>query len=235
MQRILLFGTARPALEPLIAALAQDGHAVLREALDGDAAAAVGRHRPHLIVIDVPAAADRLDDLCEGLDRLDVPLVAVVTAGWLGRHDLPRAVDDFLVEPIRPAEARVRLRRLLWPEAGGPSGEVIRLGPIAIDHARHRVYLQGRPLVLTLREYDLLSFLARSPGRVYSREALLDRVWGLDYIGGTRTVDVHVRRLRIKLDDEVGLFLQTVRGVGYTLAAADSDAAAERHPDFNRP
>jgi len=268
--RIVLFGETRRSLEPLIAELAQDGHAVVRVDAEADVAevlahghaggssvrgqpprkAAVrprairprahgrgaspapvrkplrevlARHRPHLALVDAVSLGKRLGLVCEALRRLTssapVPIVAIVTPAWLDGQDLPAGVTDFVCEPVHGEEMRVRLRRALWPGAADPDGDVLRVGPLAIDHARHQVFLDGRPLDLTLREYDLLTFLAVHPGRVYSREALLDRVWGLDYLGGTRTVDVHVRRLRVKLDDEVGRLLETVRGVGYRLSA----------------
>jgi DNA-binding response OmpR family regulator len=221
MYRILLVGDARSALAALTAALAQQGHAVRQVRAKEDLAAAVGRLRPQAALVDALSLGAAFERRCQDLRRLtaptEVPLIAVVDPDWLSAGSLPAGVADFLCEPVSASEAEARLRRALFPDAPALSDDVVRVGPLAIDQGRHEVFLAGRPLDLTLREYDLLTFLAGRPGRVFSREALLDRVWGLDYLGGARTVDVHVRRLRVKLDDEVGQLLQTVRGVGYRL------------------
>ena len=102
--------------------------------------------------------------------------------------------------------------------AGSGDGSVTRLGPLALDTETYRVTASGRPLDLTYKEFELLRFLASNPGRVYTRPALLREVWGYDFYGGTRTVDVHVRRLRAKLGPEHEHLIETVRGVGYRSA-----------------
>ena len=219
--RIVLIGVERKGVEAVVSALAGEGHAVIRAAPEEDAAHLAAKHRPHLVVADAISLGARLEEWCRSLERLtapaSVPVLLLADEAWLAEHDLPAGVTDMICEPAGPAEVRVRVRRAVWPEVDNGGDEILRVGPLAIDHARHQAFCDGRPLDLTLREYDLLSFLAAHPGRVFSREALLDRVWGLDYLGGTRTVDVHIRRLRVKLDDEVGRLLQTVRGVGYRL------------------
>ena len=110
---------------------------------------------------------------------------------------------------------------MLRRRAGAGDGAVVRLGSLAIDTETYRVTAEGRPLDLTYKEFELLRFLAQHPGRVYTRPGLLREVWGYDFYGGTRTVDVHVRRLRAKLGPEYDHLIQTVRGVGYR--ASDDD------------
>lgn len=122
-------------------------------------------------------------------------------------------VDDFIVPPLDPEELRVRVLRALWHD-GGEGGTVLRRGGVVIDLERYTVTVEGDVVDLTYKEYELLAFLAGSPGRPFTREALLDRVWGYDYYGGARTVDVHVRRIRSKIEGR-RQYIETVRHVGY--------------------
>jgi DNA-binding response OmpR family regulator len=123
--------------------------------------------------------------------------------------------DDFLLSPYDGRELALRVKRQLNIVQNGASGELIRCDGLLIDLARCEVTLEGRIIELTFKEYELLKLLAVNSGRVYSREALLDQVWGYDYYGGDRTVDVHVRRLRSKIEDATHTFIETVRNVGY--------------------
>ena len=133
---------------------------------------------------------------------------------------LDGGADDYLAKPFGMMEMVSRVRALLRrapARTQSPSAdEELRVGPLVLSPARREVSCDGQPLNLTLREFDLLSFLMRSPGVVFNRETLLQRVWGWDFDGGSRTVDVHVQTLRQKLGDESGL-IETVRGVGYRL------------------
>lgn len=130
------------------------------------------------------------------------------------------AFDDFALRPVSLPELSARVQRLAKRQ-GAPTGDqVVRLGDLAIDPGKYEVRVAGRPVELTYREYQLLLFLATHPERVFSREALLDQVWGYDYFGGTRTVDVHVRRLRSKLEDAEHQFIETLRNVGYRFRGA---------------
>jgi len=128
-------------------------------------------------------------------------------------------VDDFVLYPLRPGELAARLRRLAGqPESDSP--DLLRRGALAIDLASYRVSIAGAPVELTYKEYELLRFLATQPDRVFTREALLDKVWGYDFYGGARTVDVHIRRLRSKLEVGGRTFIETVRSVGYRFHAS---------------
>ena len=134
---------------------------------------------------------------------------------------LDGGADDYLAKPFGMMEMVSRVRALLRrapsrAAASAAVSDVMNLGPLSLSPSRHEVSLEGKPLNLTVREFDLLSFLMRSPGVVFNRETLLQRVWGWDFDGGSRTVDVHVQTLRQKLGDAAGL-IETVRGVGYRL------------------
>jgi DNA-binding response OmpR family regulator len=144
-----------------------------------------------------------------------MPLLILVSSAQLthlaGRDDL---FDDFAVWPAPVMELEVRISRLLW-RGQPPAADVVQYGPLALNLETYQAVLDGRPLDLTYMEYELLRFLATHPGKVFTREALLSRVWGYEYYGGARTVDVHIRRLRAKLGEEHAHLISTVRSVGY--------------------
>ena len=144
------------------------------------------------------------------------PLLLAVTvrqvAELAGRADL---FDDFCVLPSRPAEIAARLEHLLWRSGRHAALHVIEHGPLVLNLETYQAAVAGRVLDLTYMEYELLRFLAAHPGKVFTRETLLSRVWGYEYYGGARTVDVHVRRLRAKLGEEHAHLIETVRSVGY--------------------
>ena len=161
-----------------------------------------------------------------GLTRLlrqtgvDVPLILVTTEGGLAAIQADWGIDEVLVATTSPAEVEARLRLAvarLGEATGSPSEqpEEIRSGELYIDEATYTAKLRSRTLDLTFKEFELLKFLAHHPGRVFTRAVLLQEVWGYDYFGGTRTVDVHVRRLRAKLGAEHEALIGTVRNVGY--------------------
>ena len=127
----------------------------------------------------------------------------------------PDAGDDFLLSPIDPAELALRLQRLHALAGGEPADATLRFKDLELNPATYQARLAGTPLDLTYMEYELLRFFAGHPTRVWSREQLLSRVWGYDYFGGARTVDVHVRRLRAKLGETRASWITTVRSVGY--------------------
>ncbi len=164
---------------------------------------------------------------------VNVPVLLVVTEGGLTAVAADWGVDEVLLADSGPAEVEARLRlaigRLtLARSEEGAQTHVIRSGDVEIDEASYVARLDGRNLDLTFKEFELLKYLAQHPGRVFSRQQLVQEVWGYDYFGGTRTVDVHVRRLRAKLGPEHEALIGTVRNVGYrfVLPAADKAPAA---------
>ena len=125
--------------------------------------------------------------------------------------------DDFLITPFHPRELEARLKHLLWRVGRGVRPDLIEYGPLTLNLETYQAQISGHPLDLTYMEYELLKFLASHPGKVFTRETLLNRVWGYEYYGGARTVDVHVTAVRRKLSD-LGHVIETVRGVGYRLS-----------------
>ncbi len=149
---------------------------------------------------------------------LSAPLFAVLTEGGLAAVAVEWGVDDVVLDTAGPAEVEARLRLALArleAVAQESHTDEIRTGDLTIDEATYQARLRGGPLDLTYKEFELLKFLAQHPGRVFTRSQLLQEVWGYDYFGGTRTVDVHVRRLRAKLGPEHEQLIGTVRNVGY--------------------
>jgi len=123
--------------------------------------------------------------------------------------------DDFCLAPFHPTELEARLRHLLSSEVEVQVADLVEYGELVLNLETYQASIVGRPLDMTYMEYELLKFLAQNPGKVFTREILLSRVWGYEYYGGARTVDVHVRRLRAKLGEEHAGLIQTVRSVGY--------------------
>ena len=172
-----------------------------------------------LVVVD-----DRSEEawrFCRELRKRDVPLEPILLLVSGSRIDELQTrddlFDDFLITPFLPQELEARLQHLLWRAGRGVRPELITYGPLSLNVETYQAMLEARPLDLTFMEYELLRFLAASPGQVFTREVLLNRVWGYEYFGGARTVDVHVRRLRAKMGEEHASLISTVRGVGYKL------------------
>jgi len=162
--------------------------------------------------------------LCKivGSTGLTSPLMLIVTEGALAAVNSDWGVDDVLLVTAGPAEVDARIRLAVGRRAGEQTSQKIRASGVVIDEASYSAKVNGRTLDLTFKEFELLRFLASHPSRVFTREQLLSEVWGYDYFGGTRTVDVHVRRLRAKLG-ELELLIGTVRNVGYRFTGQDDE------------
>jgi DNA-binding response OmpR family regulator len=185
-----------------------------------------------VILVDARRDLVQAKGLCRLLRTtgLDSPLLGIVTEGGLAALSPEWGLDDVLLQTAGPAEVEARLRlavgRLSASVADDVPGE-IRNGDLTIDEATYTTRLRGRVLDLTFKEFELLKYLAQHPGRVFTRAQLLQEVWGYDYFGGTRTVDVHVRRLRAKLGAEYESLIGTVRNVGYRFVPAHRPGDAE--------
>ena len=157
--------------------------------------------------------------LCRALRKRDLPLeplLLVVTVAQLPDLELREDLfDDVCLVPLRAGELDARMKHLFWRTGRGTRPELIEYGPLVLNLETYQAALGGKALDLTYMEYELLKFLATHPGKVFTRETLLSRVWGYEYYGGARTVDVHVRRLRAKLGEEHAHLIHTVRSVGY--------------------
>jgi DNA-binding response OmpR family regulator len=146
---------------------------------------------------------------------LDRPVVVIISEGGLAALKATWGFDDWLLPHASPAEVETRLRVARDRSANARHQRAASVGDLVVDEDSYQVRLRGQPLDLTYKEFELLKTLANSPNRVFTRELLLQEVWGYDYFGGSRTVDVHVRRLRAKLGPEYESMIVTVRGVGY--------------------
>jgi DNA-binding response OmpR family regulator len=188
-----------------------------------DARALVSDTDAELVLVDARTDLLEARDICRLLRTtgLRMPLLAVVEEPGLIALSAEWGLDDVLLASAGPAEVEARFRfavaRLAAAGAGGTPGGLINAGELAIDPQTYSVRLKGRRLDLTYKEFELLKFLAQHPGRVFTRDQLLREVWGYDYFGGHRTVDVHVRRLRAKLGGDYESMIGTVRQVGYKL------------------
>jgi len=174
---------------------------------------------PEAVLVDAaenPAQAHAVLRALQGL-QMQVPIVVVLARADLDLFSWAELADEFLYPGAPELEIRLRLE-LLRRRSGTGEGSMVRLGPIALDVDSYQVTAQGRPLDLTYKEFELLRYLTERPGRVFTRPTLLREVWGYDFYGGTRTVDVHIRRLRAKLGPELEKLIETVRGVGYRAA-----------------
>ena len=174
---------------------------------------------PELLVVDAAENAGQAHAVLRALRSRQArpPAIAVVERQELDRFRWEEVADEVLY-PGAP-EAEIRLRLAIVRRRHGAAGDSrITLGPLTLDVDTYRVSVQGRALDLTFKEFELLRFLAERPGRVFTRPALMREVWGYDFYGGTRTVDVHIRRLRAKLGPAYEGLIETVRGVGYRTA-----------------
>ncbi len=144
-----------------------------------------------------------------------IPILLVTDEDRLGQLRMPvQGRNDFILSTGSAAEFEVRMTQLLWPGEENTPSDIVVIDNMTINLATYQITIDDKPVDLTLMEYSLLSFLATHPSRAYSRETLLHRVWGFEYCGGTRTVDVHIRHIRQKLGDDAH-YIETIRGVGY--------------------
>lgn len=157
---------------------------------------------------------------CRGVRAGDIDvgvLLLLLNGGQLMGIDVDEGLfDDFCLSPFHPVEIETRIRHLMRRAGAAERVDLIEYGPLVMNLESYQAVIAGRPLDLTYMEYELLRFLASHPGKVFTRESLLSRVWGYEYFGGARTVDVHVRRLRAKLGEEHAGLITTVRSVGYS-------------------
>ncbi len=207
--------------ELVVYALCSSGLAAEGFAEAGEFWDAVRQAKPELVLLDIMLPGQDgvsiLKELRENAATADLPVLMLTAKGSV--YDkvvgLDSGADDYLAKPFEMVELISRVKALLRRSQGKQS-TMLRIGNIAIDDARHTVLVDGKSVTLTLKEYDLLLFLAQNCGFAFSREQLLSRIWGYDYGGGTRTVDVHVQTLRQKLGAAGGQ-IETVRGVGYRM------------------
>jgi len=198
--------------------LAREGFRVLKAGTGEAGLQAIKDHRPRLVVLDVGLPDVDGLEVCKRLRATSQIPVIFLTAR---DSEVDRVLglelggDDYLTKPFSPAELVARVKAVLRRVDGGHAAEVMQAGPVAIDAGRREVRVAGEPVEFTTKEFDLLRYLAERPGLALSRQQILDGVWGYDWYGDARTVDVHIAQVRKKLGDTVEI--KTVRGVGYRL------------------
>ena len=198
-----------------LAELRDEGISAFLTTSASDMRKASGNQDVELALVDTTTMADATVKACIlEFTKRKIPTIALVPVHGVGMFDPALPFADVMVVPARPGEIILRARRLLssQPEK---NDSVVRAGDLSINHTNYEVFVGGRSVNLRFKEYELLLLMATNPGRVYTREQLLERIWGYDYLGGTRTVDVHIRRLRSKIEDRDHQFIETVWNVGY--------------------
>jgi DNA-binding response OmpR family regulator len=218
MFRLLMISENSEHVRELSLGLSESGFLCSIASADDGSLKDAGALSADLVVVAIDGAAPgsevrKLPKRLKESTRL--PVVTLLSSKSLDVLDSVADVDDFVMEPWDAAELIARVRRILNRRLDGNSKDLISCGEVTIDPAKCEVAFRGRLVELTFREYELLKFLAGNKGKVFSRNALLDKVWGYDFYGGDRTVDVHVRRLRSKLDESD--CIETVRNIGYRL------------------
>lgn len=220
MAQVLILTTA--VTQEVLPALGLLSHRVRQ--VPAEPAQLVNTPSSDLIFVDARRDLANAKSLCKILltTGVNVPILLILTEGGLTAVSADWGVQDVLLETAGPAEVDARIRLATGRKAQEQSTSKIHASGVVIDEASYSAKVQGRPLDLTFKEFELLRFFASHPSRVFTREQLLSEVWGYDYFGGTRTVDVHVRRLRAKLGDLESL-IGTVRNVGYRFNVYDED------------
>jgi DNA-binding response OmpR family regulator len=239
---LLLTSALRPSAD-VLPGLGLLSHSV--RVAPAEASALIDAPPADVILVDGRRDLSHIRSLCRLLRTtgLDCPLLLIVTEGGLAGVAADWGIDDVVVDTAGPGEVEARLRlamgRCALAAGDDQDSGQIRSGDVHIDETTYTAKVRGRVLDLTFKEFELLKFLAQHPGRVFTRAQLLQEVWGYDYFGGTRTVDVHVRRLRAKLGPEHEALIGTVRNVGYRMVAPISppvdpattgSPAGTRHP-----
>jgi len=173
----------------------------------------------HVIVVDISAISPQGDSAWRWFRKLKLrrmlPVIALVSPATLSAAAADHGIDDFIMKPWELTELGARILKLANKASRAKEDTMITAGDLAIDPVRCEVEVGGRLIALTFKEYELLKLLATNKGKVFTREALLNEIWGYDYYGGDRTVDVHIRRLRSKIEDPEHSFIDTVRNIGY--------------------
>ena len=230
MSNVLLLSSAPDLPAEILPSLSLLPHTV--RVAPADVATASGTPPADVVLVDARRDLVQVRHVLRLLRASDfeVPVLVIVTEGGWAAVSADWGADDVILHTAGPGEVEARLRIAIDRSTPAASSE-IRSGDLAIDEATYSARLRGRALDLTFKEFELLKFLAQHPGRVFSRAQLLQEVWGYDYFGGTRTVDVHVRRLRAKLGAEHEALIGTVRNVGYRFVPVkgESDRSHDQH------
>jgi DNA-binding response OmpR family regulator len=226
LERILLVGSEDPEVLDVITTLSKAGYLPLLASELQRAQEVCANDRPGLVLLSLDSSESIEEQETQSFVRQCQESYQASVLALLREVNpatpLPMQLfQDFLLLPVRPQELLLRVRFAFAKTRVTATGKsVLRFGDLSIDTERYEVLVRGRRVDLTYKEYELLKFLATHPDRVFTREELLSKVWGYDYFGGTRTVDVHIRRLRSKIEDAPHTYIDTVRNVGYRFRPA---------------
>jgi len=235
LSTLLLLTSALQPSADVLPGLALLNHSV--KVLPAEGSALLEAPETDLVIVDGRKELAHARDLCRLIRTTgsDQPVLLIVTEGGLAVVSSDWGIDDVLLASVGPAEIEARIRIAIGKLAArrnddDPEAHIIRSGEVVVDDATYTAKLGKRTLDLTFKEFELLKYLAQHPGRVFTREQLLQEVWGYDYFGGTRTVDVHVRRLRAKLGSDNEALIGTVRNVGYRFVLPPKEPRESRDP-----
>ena len=234
MFRVLIVADGSEQVRDLSLGLAERGFLCSIASVDDDSLNRLSTLAADLVVVAIDGAALGSDmrSLPQRLkEKTRLPVVTLLSNDSLDVLEYAADVDDFVMEPWNANEVTARVRRILQRKMAEENKDLVKCGDVAIDLARCEVVYRGRLVELTFKEYELLKFLVTNKGRVFSRESLLNSVWGYDYFGGDRTVDVHIRRLRSKLDESD--CIETVRNIGYRFRD-DAESVSDVHEVFGQ-
>ena len=227
MGRILLLGTKGERLEQLRKNIGNAGHNVITADFD-NSAESLHTKNPDLAVLDLTIRKDIIEtwyQVKQDTTESHTPALAIIPEDRIRDVELMTGIQDFIMYPCNPRELEIRIKLILGTHKDSDTDKVIKIGNLAIYTTRYEVTVDDWSVVLTLKEYELLKYLVTHKGRVFTREILLDAIWGYDYYGGTRTVDVHIGRLRTKIETSQYSYIKTVRGVGYMFSDEYTDAS----------
>ena len=223
MPRLLVIGKESKTLTELCSGLTQNGFSCSFISYSDGPLEEIIAKSPDLVIMELDGnlVNSKIRKLAQKIKPpgKHLPVIALVTREMLNDIDDRLGVDDVLISPYDVKELFLRIKLLLYRSSNLDSDELIKCDGLLIDLPRCEVTLDGAVIELTFKEYELLKFLASNRDRVYTRQTLLNRVWGYDYFSGDRTVDVHIRRLRSKIEDSRHSFIETVRSIGYRFRA----------------
>ncbi len=225
MYRVLFVTDNAANRKPLKSGLLEHGYSVTmitsRELLAED----WSPPKTDVLIVDLEHSQTDGTKLCHAIKREpslnSLPLVLLVPEDLLGRIDFSLGMADYLTLPVSVKRLVERLKFLMWKLHNITVTNGLKVGGLSINFERYEVHVNDALMDLTYKEFELLKFLASQPGKVFTREVLLNKVWGYDYYGGTRTVDVHIRRLRSKIESGGSVYIETVRHVGYKFLSSE--------------
>jgi DNA-binding response OmpR family regulator len=216
MRRVLIIARDSETGAELRQALSGPGLSCSFTSLNNGLREAMADARPDVLLFATDGQQPEIPELIKKLKNTEnLPVIALIPGKWLDRIAPDFDADDFIIAPGDARELTARVNRVLRRTVKSESSEPIKCNGLTIDLATCEVTVNGALIELTFKEYELLKLLACNKGRVYTREALLNKIWGYDYYGGDRTVDVHIRRLRSKIEDASHTYIETIRNIGY--------------------